>query len=336
MRRLLIAVIVVIFVPFTAGAFTVPEEVQVTVPPNSYVEVAPLPPGADVAPFKSATTAPANDKAYKAVKSLDRKLVGKKGMVTMIREKVQNLYSEITTTKTAAANAQTKAEAAMKSANEAKNAVTALDTKLTDKNTGEFKKLKDTAWSVGAELSKDITKMALWIIGVCLVLAIVIIVILIRRTRRADVNLNPLEQRVETANRGIDEVLDEVRAGFAAVHTGIGNIPKQTADLVKTLDLMKIELSDVAGHDVIYMPPIEDNMYVTVYVPSTVSQPVANPDAISRMRMTDKGAVRRSLRKTVADYFTRLANDPNPATEQDRQQKALIEHLIATGELVVS
>lgn len=211
MKNLLIAVILfVVFVPFTAGAFTVPEEVQVTTPPTVATEVAPAP-----------APAPANNKTYKAIKSLDRRLVGKKGMVTLIKEKVQNLYSEITATKTAATDAQTKAEAAMTSAIDAKNAVTALDKKLTDKNTGEFKKMKDTAWSVGNELSKDMTKMTLWIIGTCLVLVILIIIIIIRRTRAANVNLQPIE---DTVNNRSDEILAAVQEVKAQVAQSEGRI----------------------------------------------------------------------------------------------------------------
>lgn len=292
MRNFLIAVIVVLLVPFAAQAFSVPEEVQVTSPPPAVAEAAPAP-----------APAPANNKAYKAVKSLDRRLVGKKGMVTLIKEKVQNLYSEITATKTAATDAQTKAEAAMASAINAKNAVIALDAKLTDKNTGEFKKLSDTAWSVGNELSKDMKIYT----GLIIIAVIGLGIFIFFRTGGTN-------------------------ALVKGVHTAVKDVPAA----VKALDPLVIELDDVAGHHVKYDAPIVDNMYVTCYVPSTVTSPVANPAQIVPTRMTDRGAVRRSIRKTMADYFTKLAANTNPATEQDRQQKALIEHLIATGQLVVS
>ena len=328
MRNFLIAVIVVLLVPFSAGAFTVPEEVQVTKPPASVETAAPAP-----------TPARSSDKTYKAVKSLDRKLVGKKGMVTLIKEKVQSLYSEMTITKNAALDAQAKADAAMKSAEGAKNAVTALDKKLTDKNTGEFKQLKDTAWSVGNELSKDMTKMIFWIIGAFLLLAVIIILVIIRRTRRANVNLQPVEDGIADVQSRSEEILNEVRNGFAEMRTGINDLPRRTADAVKAFDLRPIDVTVVGHHAVFTQLADATAREVYQYIdvdedidPSVTVDTYDLPETKNRDKAYDK------IRQAIREYYNGgLQKKAAAGSNAAKLKIAIVEYLRdTTGQLVIN
>lgn len=129
------------------------------------------------------------------------------------------------------------------------------------------------------------------------------------------------------------EILDAVNK----LGEKIDEVPEKTATKVKTLDPVVIDLKDIKGKNVVYTPPIIDGMYVSLYVPSTVSATPATPAETIRVRVTDVGALRRSTRKAMADYFAAKATGaPAPGTEQGKQQLALIDHLITTGEVVVS
>lgn len=306
MRNLLIAIIVVVFAPFTAGAFTVSEEAQVIVP-------------------KTTATAPTVSTAGLASKRdvgvLSKRVRGLEGQTGRILTETRNNSRAI-----GAVNANMEGLV-----NAVENTATATGNLSRNVRNvqislaAEAKNLGDQAYSNALLLGIGGLLVAL--------LAVIIIVVVIRRSRTAapNVNLDPIETRLEAAIRGIGQTLDAVEA----VQAEMISLPQKTAIEVKRLDEIKIELSDVVGHKVSYIPPIENGTYISIYVPSTVSQPVANPSQINRVRMTDKAAVRRSLRKTLADYFLRLESDLNPTKEQDRQQKALVEHLIATGELVI-
>ena len=134
---------------------------------------------------------------------------------------------------------------------------------------------------------------------------------------------------------------------FIILRSGIGGVRRKIDEAVvtivrdvpaavKALESIVVDIADVAGFHVIYVPPIVDNMYLKVHVPSTVTTPVDDPTKITRSRTTDIGDLRRSLRKSVADYITNNApGAPAPATEQARQKLALMKHLLNTGEIII-
>jgi hypothetical protein len=110
---------------------------------------------------------------------------------------------------------------------------------------------------------------------------------------------------------------------------------------IRRLEPMIISFTDVSGHSVTYTPPIVNEggveMYLTPYVPSSVTLAVANPAQIARVRLTDKGDVRRSTRRALAVYFAATAPGAvPPATEQQRQQIVLVNYLRNTPELVIA
>ncbi len=328
MRKLIVAIFVVLLVPFAAQAFTVPEEVQVVGPPTTVTAPAPA---------AVSTPAPTNDKAYKAIKSLDRKLVGKKGMVRSISEKVNSLVASITGAKTAADNAVSMASEAVQSAEDAKNAVTALDAKLTDKKTGEFKKLNDSVWSAGNQLSEDMKKMAIIAIGTCLVLAIVIIVFI--RRSPANVNLQPVEDGIADVQSISEEIRNEMRAGFAAVQTGITELPQRTADAVKAFDPRPIEVT-VAGHHAVFTQSAEATaagVYQYIEVDEDID-PAVTADAYELLVTNDRNRAYDKTRQAIREYYNgSLQKKAAAGSNAAKLKVALVEHYRdTTGQLVVA
>lgn len=295
------------------------------VPPGSATsqyDAAPLPPSVHktVVKSKSVKTVKGNLATKKDIKGLSSRIKGLEGQTGRLATETK-------------ANSEAVSNMAdnMNGLANAMGNTTAATRNLSDRVGNVEKNLVAEAKNLGDQIYGN--ALFLGIGGLILaVLAVMVILVAISRNRANNANLQPVEDGIADVQSRSEEILNEMRAGFAAVQTGIKDIP--TA--VKALDPLVIELDDVAGHHVKYDAPIVDNMYVTCYVPSTVTSPVTNPAQIVPTRMTDRGAVRRSVRKTMADYLTKLAANPNPATEQERQQKALIEHLITTGQLVVS
>jgi hypothetical protein len=99
---------------------------------------------------------------------------------------------------------------------------------------------------------------------------------------------------------------------------------------------MVIELEDVCGRSVKFTPPIVKEggveLYVSLYVPSTITVSTTDPAKIIRKKMSDKGDIRRSTYSTLKKYFAITA----PATEQEKQLVALVTALQASKELVIA
>jgi len=158
------------------------------------------------------------------------------------------------------------------------------------------------------------------------------------------VSIGSVVALVVYVKKGTDATKDvaaDVQWAVNTIREEVLKVPRITAALVKKLDPMVIDLTDVAGHHVIYTPPIVDGMYVTLHVPSSVSSPAPNLNQIIRTGTTDKSSVRRSTRGILAEYFKNIEpGTPAPTTEQGIQQIALITHLLklsygqTTGELM--
>lgn len=179
--------------------------------------------------------------------------------------------------------------------------------------------LTERIQSLGAQVCNNA-----WILGGMIAVGMLLLIgagaVLYRRNRSHDVAAT--KTIVDAINNAAEKVIDE------------GS--KRVAGKIKTLDPMIIDNLVVDGHDITFVPPIVGGMYVSLYVPSTVT-PVTNPSQIVRVRMTDKAAVRRSTRKVLAEYFVATAPGAAPATtEQGKQQIALINSLKATPELRIA
>ncbi|KKQ52532.1 MAG: hypothetical protein US70_C0008G0019 [Parcubacteria group bacterium GW2011_GWD2_38_11] len=185
--------------------------------------------------------------------------------------------------------------------------VKSLDNKLTGKN-GEFEKSRNTMWSVGKELSDSIA-LYLVIAAVVIILLGLVCFVLLKKT------LSRVEDKVDNIDVKIDDV------------------PDLTAAAVKTLDHIIIELKDVVGRNVTYIPSIVNGMYVSIYVPKTVTLAPADPAQIVRAQMSDKGKLRRSTREVMTEYYNGAFDG---ADFHSVEQKRLILHLISTGEIVVA
>ncbi len=104
---------------------------------------------------------------------------------------------------------------------------------------------------------------------------------------------------------------------------------------VKKIDPETIVMEDVRGKHVVYTPPIIDNMYVMPFVPPTVTKVAADPTRIAK-RSKDIGEVRSSARQSIGRYIEKLSAGTPFTTPQEQNQKALMEKLIADGNIVIS
>lgn len=117
----------------------------------------------------------------------------------------------------------------------------------------------------------------------------------------------------------------------------VDDVPEKTAVRIETLKPVVIEFTDICGKNVKFTPKIVDNEYVSLFVPKTVTTPVADPTNAIRARYGNVGDLRRSTSKALKWYFGATApGAPALATEAERQQIALINALAATDELKIS
>lgn len=131
----------------------------------------------------------------------------------------------------------------------------------------------------------------------------------------------------------LKKTLNRVENKVDSIDVKIDDVPDLTAAAVKTLDPIIITLEDVVGRRITYNPAIVDGMYLSIYVPKTVTLTPTDPAQIVRAQMSDKGKLRRSTREVMTEYYNGAFNG---ADFHSVEQKRLILHLISTGEIVVA
>jgi hypothetical protein len=279
MKKFILVAMFVFGLTSMAQAFTVPAEVQISPTPESYCDTQPETVAvASVKQGFNEVKAAINKADTKTAKSVDvlstkiDKLTDKDGILT-------KTAADVKAGNTATAN---------------------LDKKLTDEKNGEFKKLKDTYWSVGAELAKDLKWMAFWII-----LAIVIAVVVILRSQKRS---------------------------FTKTDVKIEKIPEASAELTaKAVELQGPITLTVAGKNYLYTPRLVNGKRRSLSIAKGLLVVYANPAEIPCSSPPNA----KKMASSVEDIIEKdNAGEFNGSDPHSQNQKAVIKLAKDNDELV--
>lgn len=252
--RNILSLLVVVVLAFAMPAFA--EKVVPPGPSTSQYDAAPLPPSVHKTvanksgAVKAVKTNLATKKDIKGLSSRIKGLEGQTGRLATETKANSEAVSNMADNMNGLANAMGNTTAATRNLS---GRVSNVEKNLV----AEAKNLGDQAFG---------NALLLGIGGLILaVLAVAVILVAIRRSR-TNVNLQPVEDGITAVNNRSEEILDELRAGFAAVQTGITELPQRTADAVKAFDPRPIDVTVAGLHAVLTLSDEAKGLGVYEYI----------------------------------------------------------------------
>lgn len=256
MRNILSLLLVVVVLAFAMPAFA--EKIVPPGPSTSQYDAAPLPPSVHKTvanksgAVKAVKTNLATKKDIKGLSSRIKGLEGQTGRLATETKANSEAVSNMADNMNGLANAMGNTTAATRNlsgrvSNVEKNLVAEA------KNLGDQSYVNTLFLGIGGLIALAI-------------MTIIIVVVVVCRTRKNNANLQPLENRLEAAIRSIEDTRDAVDAGFAAVQTGITELPQRTADAVKAFDPRPIDVTVAGLHAVLTLSDEAKGLGVYEYI----------------------------------------------------------------------